>query len=565
MTRKALLVAVGDYGTVASKLTAPAYELQLWQRMLSTSPYSFDSITSLVDTTATRVNVLSEIDRLLDGAQPDDQLLFYFAGHGSVAMGRKRDEAEQSLIAYPGTDGLQAAAICETDIADIFDRRQPPAGTDIAFVIEACFAANFGDDKVVVTKARGEAEGTVPLFAPPPLDFRKTVRSLRTFGAFAERGITAYETPIILAASGKTETAYEISEGGQRRCLFSMRLLGWLGRKQDTFENIIRSINPLHPVHRQTASLGGNVSRASEMFPGEENAGAPSDVTRTPLSLDGGTGSKLAAGLSYVDIDLLGIGCFVDARDRNGLWQARVVFPYDNGEYVPPADRHFACMEIPTRDMIEVIGRPEDFRYTRAGVEWARWYLDAHTISIQTGDFSQNFTRVPPFEQHVPRITQLCPEVRPRNPRSECFAGTPFPGLFAAFLDIPSGFAELGPFNDRPVTFARPITGEVTRPAEYAPLSVRVNVPVITTFPEIVLRPYPYDFVEEVRVAVRSGTAILVANAREVDISGDGGGTVPPEQFRLYYKLSSFDPGPNAPLPVVTGVPIDDCTIGDWP
>lgn len=565
MTRKALLVAVGDYGEYAHRLTAPTYELRLWQRMLAAPPYSFDpkDITTLADGEATRARVLSELESLLDGAQPDDQLLFFWAGHGSVSTGRKRDEAEQSLIAYPGREGLEAAAIRESDVEEIFARKRPPRGTDITYVLDTCFAANYGDDAVFVTKARGDAEGAVPLFAPPPLDLRKSVRAVRKFGMFAEGDVTAYETPIILAAAGRKETAFEISEGGQRRLLFTMRLLAWLARKQDTFDSIIRNINPLHPVHRQTATLGGNRARAGEMFPGEEDGTTSPPNTR---ETDPSASDMRIVGRSYVDVDLIGLGCFVNARDLNGLWKTRVVFPYDAGEYVQGPNRHIACMEISTRDIVEIVGRSWDRKYTRAGVEWVRWNLDAHTISIQTGDFSQEFIRSDLFQRYVPVMTQLCPEVRPRNPRSECFNGTPFPGLFAAFLDIPSGDVEIGQFNENPVAYARPQTGQVTRPADYTPISVRVNVPVITTYPTIVLRPYPNDFVEEAKVTVRSGTSILVANAREIDISGDGGGSpVPPEQFRLYYKLSYFDPGNNAPLPVVTGVPIDDCTIVDWP
>lgn len=555
MANKALIVAVGDYGSFARRLQAPAYEIQQWQRVLGAQPYSFE-ITPLTDRDATRSRVLEELALLLGGSQPDDQLLFVFMGHGSVTEGRRRGEAEQSLIAYPGTQGLQAAAISESDIEDIFTRIQPPLGVPLTFVLDTCFAANYGDPALFRRDASGSAVGIIPLFAPPPPDLVATAQSLRMFGAFAEQKRGGYETPIILAAAGKTEPAYEIPDDGRRRMLFTMRLLQWLERTRDTYAGIIRNINPLHPDYEQTASLGGNLSRAQEQFPRETIGGPPPPNDPAP--------NPLRIGRSYVDVDVLGLACFVNAREDNGIWKTRVVMPYDDGQYVGPADRHIAVLEIQARDILQWTGT-SPWPYTSGGIEWYRWYLDAHTISVQTGDSSDTFERLPSFSRYVPVMTQICPEVRPRNPRPECFAATPFPGLFAAFLDIPNGNVEAGPLNDRPVTYVRPQTGDVMRAAEYTPISVRVNIPVISAEPTIILRPFPFPNDEALRVTVRSGATILVANAREIDISGDGGGSVPAEQFRLYYKLSSFDPGPNAPLPAGISVPIDDCTVTDWP
>jgi hypothetical protein len=571
MTRRALLVGVGNYGRYARALTAPVGELQRWNQLLRRRPYSFDpqQIRILADAQATRANVLDGLEWLLDGAQPGDQLIFNFIGHGTVARGRDPNDAEQSLIAYSENGGLAAAAVTESEVEAVFLRKRPPHGTVITICLDTCFAANYGDPTLFRAAATDAATDTtthaIPLFVPI-IDSGKGPAGGDVFGS--GRRLVHFGT-FILAAAGPTETAYEISDGRQRRMLFTMRLLAWLQRTQDTYDGIIRNINPLHPVLRQQASLRGNASHANERFPGEpavQNAKAGEGVVPEPVDPKASVGlSQAELGRSYVDIDVLGIGCFVNPRpDTVGLWKVRVVFPYDAGEYVSGDNRHKACLEIQARDIVESLGSEPTRRYTRAGVEWYRWDLDAHTVSVEIGDPDDSFERGAAFLQYVPRITDMANELRPRNPRRECFSETPLPGPFAAFLDIPNGSVEVGPFNENQVAYIRPQSNVVERKAEFTPISVRVNVPVITDFPEIVLRTFPYN-TEEARISVRSGAAILMANAREIDISGDGGGDpVPPEQFRLYYKLSNYIHD-DLPLPAVIGIPIDDCTVTDWP
>jgi hypothetical protein len=588
MTKKALLCFVGKYQKYAQELTAPAYELKLWQELLTAPPYSFDpkNVVSLLDDgtvkgtgKASRTAVLAELHNLLSGASKDDQLLFVDGSHGSLVAGRTKGEAEQALIVYPdGDPNLQNAAVRESDVRTIFEERRPPLGTDITFVLDCCYAANYSGKVLFGSLETDDERTAVPLAAPPVVDLAADWKTLLRFGSFAEHDAD-YERPIILAACARNEKAREIDYNGKRRLLFTARLLDRLAEKHDTFEGIINAIKKLHPNYRQTATLAGNTGRKGEKFPGQrESAGAANAPgIAAPDSAEGIEGKQTVAdsvstaetSASSINVRILGIASLVDSRDAGDPYKARVILPIDKGEYVEPGDLHFACIEFATHEMV---GRPTGpaprvLEYTRGGVKYERWLLEGHTISIRTGDPDLPFERLQRFHDHVPKMTVLCPELLPSGPRKECFDVTPRLDRFAAFLNIPSGSADIGLYHDDATTFRRRDSGDEVL-TMLCSRFVRLNVPITTSVATIVLEPYGFPGKKDLVVQLMPGATFLVANAREIDITGDGGAEppdgVPREQFLLNYRVAQFVPD-DPVLPEDVSVPIDDCTITDWP
>lgn len=97
----------------------------------------------LFDASAARANVLSGLDWLLAGAQPDDDLVFYYSGHGyQPNIG---GNLQQSLVLI---DGM----LLDRD----FTPRTAlvPAGT-LTVLLDACFSGGF--DKFLIRSAAGKA------------------------------------------------------------------------------------------------------------------------------------------------------------------------------------------------------------------------------------------------------------------------------------------------------------------------------------------------------------------------------------------------------------------------
>jgi hypothetical protein len=53
---------------------------------------------------------------------------------------------------------------------------------------------------------------------------------------------------------------------------------------------------------------------------------------------------------------------------------------------------------------------------------------------------------------------------------------------------------------------------------------------------------------------------------RIIDIFGDPNASeVPREHFKLFYNLSADDVGYDPPLPSLSGVPVNSCSVQGWP
>jgi hypothetical protein len=575
--KKAVLCFVGDYQGYAEKLDAPVYEWERWLNLLSHAPYSFDSIVSLVDDgaregtlKANRTNVVKAIEDLLTDAKPDDQLVFIYGGHGGVTGTGTRGLAAQALIVYPDGDrNLTKAAIPGTQIAGILDTKRPPIGTDVTFVLDCCYAARnypkeFGGD------GRGDSEGGTVLAAPFALDLREEWAEPVPFVRFAERE-TDYEKAVVLAACGPYERAHEGDYGGKERLLFTARLLERLSLRSDDFMTVlIDVVNGIRIDYRQTAQVVGNKERAArEEFPGRTDASARVEEAVTARE------TATSAGVASINARILGIASFVNARkDYLPPYEARVIFPFDAGEWISePNDLHFACIEFPmhqTKVVEDHLGPSKT--YVLGGVEYSRWLLRGHTISILGGALG-TFTRSAAFTASVPRLTTLCRELAPYPPRSECFARAPRLDLFAAFLDIPSGSVNIGSQDGEETDFFRvDLVADKNIGPSVATLNtprfVTVNIPVNTERAEIVLEPYGFPGRKDLVVRLDVGATFLVANAREIDITGNGGidpyDPVSRRQFMLYYNLAPFVPNPPV-LPESGQVPVDDCSVTDFP
>lgn len=81
--RKALIVAIDDYGHPRNNLTSCINDSKAFEELLK-SCYAFtpDSIHVLRDKQATPAAVNAELAWLCERAEPDDRLVFYYSGHG---------------------------------------------------------------------------------------------------------------------------------------------------------------------------------------------------------------------------------------------------------------------------------------------------------------------------------------------------------------------------------------------------------------------------------------------------------------------------------------------------
>src|SRR6266567_2440737 len=119
--KNAVLVGVDGCG-----LNAPVAEIHRWRKLLEDQAYGF-SVRSLPDdASATKTNVITELQALLSGVQDDDELVFIFCGHGIIVFDRN-GEPEEGLVVFDD-NGSGMDVVTTNDFADIVeaaDKKNP--------------------------------------------------------------------------------------------------------------------------------------------------------------------------------------------------------------------------------------------------------------------------------------------------------------------------------------------------------------------------------------------------------------------------------------------------------
>jgi hypothetical protein len=238
----------------------------------------------------------------------------------------------------------------------------------------------------------------------------------------------------------------------------------------------------------------------------------------------------------------------------------RIVLPFDS--YATDAKmKHFGFVEVAAGDLVAAVGQPADHNYVRGGVRYHRWHLTQHRVSIVNAT-KGDFTRIG-FE-HVPEMPLVCPELIGHDPRPECTYDYPRPDLFSGFIDLAGGIVEIGDLELLPTVFALQKGDLPTKwPPARTPISLLLRLPFDEAETNAVVSITQVTG-KNTELILKRGATVMMGNARERDITGDGAGDDPREHYIIYYNLA--DPKPTNPgLPLPQGVPMGACAGNTWP
>jgi len=552
MSRKAVVVGVGDYQGYATPLTAPPREVDEWVRLLA--QYHFYDVLPLKDAQATRPAVEEALRKMVKEVEPDSQLVFVFVGHGKVVPAHDSgyEPFEEALMLYPDGDAtLKSAELTDSDIAEIFEA--VPSDAETTIIVDACFAGYFDAYPPAGAKAlfirNTEIEGGMSL------------ANVRAFGSVGTREYreAAPAGPVVVAACKRDQVAYEIPTGnGTARMLFTSRAVPHLEQQVVTLDALVREIYPLAKDYReQEPEIRGNLRAAMRHFPEDpaETRTAYEALEKVRL-----TDASVLTG-SSVDVVFDGICCFADSRSTTDPYQKRVLFPYDDRR--DPNMRHFAFVEIRKDDVSSSTG-PAPKKYTRPNspVEYWRWELQGHRVHFANAANTSPLTVTPAFNAHVPGMTAVEPAFKPGqyHPRQECFETTPPTTILDGYLDLASG--ELGIVDPDTVKTKFVRQGGAVTLEIFGCRYTTLRLPLATADAQLVLIPYAGGATFE--ISVKAGGIIRIGSMREGDLIPDNTVEDPQAHFALYYNLAATKPL-NPPLPVRVSVPVNFCSQTTWP
>ncbi|MCP4108721.1 MAG: caspase family protein [Desulfobacteraceae bacterium] len=170
MARKALLVGINDYQGI-SDLNGCINDVKNMRDILR-NYFGFrnDDIRVLIDSRATKKNILTRLEWMVKNAKSGDVLVFHFAGHGSQVRDRDGDELRDRLdeLICPYDMNWDGTYILDDDLDRIFN--SVPNGALLEVFLDCCHSGS-GTDIASSRSVDFGFENPVRLrYLPPPFD-----------------------------------------------------------------------------------------------------------------------------------------------------------------------------------------------------------------------------------------------------------------------------------------------------------------------------------------------------------------------------------------------------------
>ncbi|MBA3014313.1 MAG: caspase family protein [Proteobacteria bacterium] len=171
MAKKALLVGINDYKGI-SDLRGCINDVTNMRDILKTYlGFTNRDIRVLVDSRATKANIVSRLQTMVSTAKSGDFLVFHFSGHGSQIRDRNGDELEDQMdeLICPYDMDWDGTFITDDSLNSIFSKL--PKGVLLEVFLDSCHSGtglrdiNFGRPANL-----GPEHTTLDRFLAPPAD-----------------------------------------------------------------------------------------------------------------------------------------------------------------------------------------------------------------------------------------------------------------------------------------------------------------------------------------------------------------------------------------------------------
>jgi len=140
MANKAFLAGINNYKSV-SDLRGCISDVEKMEKLLTgTFDFSRQNVRTLADQQVVKRNVMEQLDWLIEGAQAEDQLVFFFAGHGSQVVDVDGDEEEDGvdeILCLWDMDFDKPDTYLLDDDINTFTQRLPE-GASLTIVFDCC-------------------------------------------------------------------------------------------------------------------------------------------------------------------------------------------------------------------------------------------------------------------------------------------------------------------------------------------------------------------------------------------------------------------------------------------
>jgi hypothetical protein len=272
-------------------------------KVLLEQTYEFKDIRLLPEEQATRQGILDAIKRLADDAQPNDLIVFYFAGHGSQRRDTlsSKNQLDESIVPIDAWQG--ARDIRDKELAVLFNRIVYEKHARLTAIYDSCHSG---------TMARGITSSVQRTLSYDDRDVAEDKKNdPSTVTETDLKQIPQKGNAIILAAASSTESAVEAKypDDGQFHGAFTRALVRVLQSSTQTLsaEDVVAEVSSmLHadPVPFQQPSVEGRVQESLFGAPVSAHSLHVRVTTIAPkLKLDVGNAGGFDVGTQFTAIE----------------------------------------------------------------------------------------------------------------------------------------------------------------------------------------------------------------------------------------------------------------------
>jgi len=149
MKNKALLVGINKYPDPRNELRGCVNDILDMEHFIAETNkvYSKENIKKLTDKQATKKGIITNLKWLLEDAEPGDQLLFHYSGHGAQAptlfTSLEKDGLDEIICPYD-FDGTNNTSLRDKEFAQLF--ATIPKGVHFVWISDSCHAEDLSRD-----------------------------------------------------------------------------------------------------------------------------------------------------------------------------------------------------------------------------------------------------------------------------------------------------------------------------------------------------------------------------------------------------------------------------------
>ena len=171
MKNKALLVGINKYPDPRNELRGCVNDILDMGHFISSTKvannqvYSRENIKKLTNKEATKKGIVQQIRWLLEGAEPGDQLLFHYSGHGAqipTLHSTMEEDGLDEIICPYDYDGTAATTLRDKEFAQLF--ANIPKGVHFVWISDSCHAEDLSREvKQEETTIYRQFHGVMPI------------------------------------------------------------------------------------------------------------------------------------------------------------------------------------------------------------------------------------------------------------------------------------------------------------------------------------------------------------------------------------------------------------------